>query len=397
MSMRYISGNSAAAEAVRLARVEVIAAYPITPQTDVVMQLSNDVFNGYLDAEFIPVEGEHSAMSASVGASLAGTRVFTATSAQGLAYMNEVLYYAAGLRTPVVVYVANRSMTSPVTIFTDHQDSLPTRDTGLMQFYAESCQDIFDLVLMCYRLAEHEDVLLPAMVCADGFYLSHVMEPVDISTQEDVDRFLPKNGLHYPHLDVDDPKLFNVMAFPEHFEEFARDRFVSMDRAAGLFDEMADSFESIFGRKHKRCETYQMEDAEYAIVGLGSMMGTARLVVDTLRAQGKKVGLCSVKSYRPFPTKELADILSDCKAVGVLDRDVGYGSGGILYLDVCRSVYKASPILKNFIVGLGGRDVTTDTIEACFATIIDADETDTQELYWPDENQELWSVWKEEM
>lgn len=397
MSMQYIAGNSAAAEAVRLARVQVIAAYPITPQTDIVMKLSNDVFNGQLDAEFIPVEGEHSAMSAAVAASLAGTRVFTASSAQGLAYMNEVLFYAAGLRTPVVMVVANRSMTSPVTIFTDNQDSLPTRDTGFMQFYAETCQDILDLVLMCYRLAEDKRVLLPAMICADGFYLSHVMEPVDIPAQDDVDQFLPPNGLHYPHLDTKNPKLFNVMAFPEHFEEFARDRYNSMANGEQVFDEIADDFEKTFGRRHNRCETYRMEDAEYALIGLGSMMGTARVVIDQMREEGLKVGICSIKSYRPFPTVELREHLSNCKAIGVLDRDVGYGSGGIIYLDVCRALVHHCPTIKNFILGLGGRDVTTSTINQCFMTLMGQTDSPEAEIYWPDENLEIWNVWKEEM
>ncbi|HZK41730.1 MAG TPA: pyruvate ferredoxin oxidoreductase [Clostridia bacterium] len=397
MSMQYISGNAAAAEAVRLARVEVIAAYPITPQTEIVMRLSNEVFDGKLKAEFVPVEGEHSAMSATVGASLAGARAFTASSAQGLAYMNEVLFYAAGLRLPLVMVVANRSMTSPVTIFADHQDSLPTRDTGFMQFYAESCQDILDLVLMTYRLAEDKRVLLPVMVCCDGFYLSHVMEPVDVPDQADVDRFLPPNGRHYPHIDLEDPKLFNVMAFPEHFGEFARDRYASMERAEAVFDEIAEEFESLFGRKHQRCETYRMEDADYALIGLGSMMGTSRALVDKLREEGHKVGICSVKSYRPFPVKEVRQALSGCKAVGVLDRDVGYGSGGILYLDVCRALFNESLSIRNFILGLGGRDVTTDTLEQCFASLREPMEAGEEDVYWPDTNQAVWALWKEEM
>lgn len=396
MTRKYISGNVAAAEAVKLAHVDVIAAYPITPQTEIVMRLSNDVFNGDLDAEFVPVEGEHSAMSATVGASLAGARAFTATSAQGLAYMNEVLFYAAGLRLPIVMVVANRSMTSPVTIFTDHQDSLPTRDTGFMQFYAESCQDMLDLVLMCYRLAEDKKVLMPVMICCDGFYLSHVLEPVEVPDQALVDEFLPANGLFYPHLDLEDPKLFNVMAFPEHFGEFARDRYESMNNAVEVFDSIADDFERLFGRRHERCETYRMEDAEYALIGLGSMMGTSRVVVDQMREKGIKAGMVSVKSYRPFPVKEVREALSKCKAVGVLDRDVGYGSGGILYLDVCRALVSDSVRLKNFIVGLGGRDVTTYTLANCFDTIMKA-EDDGCEVYWPDTNEEVWSVWKEDM
>ena len=395
MSVRSISGCTAAAEAVRLARVDVIAAYPITPQTHIVQTLSNDVFNGKLPAKFIPVEGEHSAMSAVVGASMTGARAFTATSSQGLAYMHEVLYYAAGLRTPLVMVVANRSMASPVSIFVDHQDSLPQRETGILQYYCENCQDIFDLTLMAYKIAEDKRVLLPIMVCCDGFYLSHVNEPVDVPTEEQAYQFLPKIDPQYPHLDMNAPKAFNVMAFPEHFEELSRDRFESMANAAVVFDEVSAEFEEIFGRRHHRIETYQMEDAEYALIGLGSMLGTSRVVVDNYRAKGIKVGLVSVKSYRPFPVQEVYEALKNCKKVGVLDRDVAFGTGGIVYQDVCRSLMNGAGNVdvSNFILGIGGRDVTIKMLSKCVDTII-AKTDSRNDIYWPGENTELWNTWK---
>lgn len=398
MTRKYISGCTAAAEAVKLADVDVIAAYPITPQTHIVQSLSQDVFCGRLDAQFVAVESEHSAMSATVGASITGARAFTASSSQGLALMHEVLHYASGLRLPLVMAVANRSMSSPVSIFVDHQDSLPQRETGFMQFYAESCQDIMDLIFMAYKVAEHQDVLLPAMVCLDGFYLSHISEPVDIPEASLVKKFLPKTGAKYPTIDLSSPKAFNVMAFPAHFEEFQRDKYISMDRAAQVFDEAAEEFASIFGRKHSRVETYCLEDADYVLVGLGSMMGTVRTCVDELRAQGKKVGLASIKSYRPFPVKEIVSIMSKCKGIGVLDRDVAYGTGGIVYQDICRCLYngKVQANVCDFILGLGGRDITKDTIKKCFVTLEQNPDgfVAGEDVFWPDENAELLKIWK---
>jgi len=400
MSRYYISGCIAAAEAAKMAKVEVVAAYPITPQTHIVQALSQDIFNGKLDAQFIAVESEHSAMSASVGTSITGARAFTASSSQGLAYMHEVLHYASGLRLPLVMAIANRSVASPVTIFTDHQDSLPQRETGFMQYYCESCQDIFDLIIMAYKVAENEKVLLPVMVCFDGFFLSHISEPVEIPEYSLVDHFLPKLVPHYPFMDMENPKSFNAMAFPDYFEEFQRDKYISMAQAAKVFDQASSEFEEIFGRKHNRLENYKTEDADYILIGLGSMMGTVRTVVDDRRAQGQKVGLISIKSYRPFPVKEIVDASQNCNSIGVLDRDVAYGTGGIVYQDVGRSLYNgdARPVLTNFILGLGGRDVTKKTINKCFDLIVVNTEKGRvvagDDVFWPDANTELWNSWK---
>lgn len=398
MSFEFITGNTAAAEAAKLAAVDVVSAYPITPQTEIVQTLSKDIFNGELDAVFVPVESEHSAMSATAGASITGARAFTASSSQGLALMHEVLPYTSGLRLPVVMAVANRSVASPVTIFADHQDTLPQRETGFMQFYAENSQDILDLILLAYKTAEHKDVLLPAMVCFDGFYLSHISEPVSIPDKSDVAEFIPKMEPNYDTMDIENPLSFNAMAFPEHFEEFQRDKHVSMLRAEEIFDEAAKEFEEKFGRKHSRIETYKCEDADWILIGLGSMMGTVRTCVDELREEGKKVGMISIKAYRPFPVKEIAKAIEGCKGVGVMDRDIGYGTGGIVYQDVSRTLYNMEnrPILTNYIVGLGGRDVTREIVGKCFDNVMNLDEEvkpGINDVFWPGENTELWNTW----
>lgn len=395
MTRCYISGTKAAAEAARLARVEVVAAYPITPQTHIVEALCQDVYDGRFRAELVPVESEHSAMSASVGAAMVGARVFTATSSQGLALMHEVLPYASGLRLPLVMAVVNRTLASPVTIFTDHQDSLQERDTGFLKFYMENCQEVFDCILIAYKVAENENVLLPVMVSLDGFFLSHINEPVELPDQELVNKFIPKKKAKQPILDVNDPKSFNVMAFPDYFEEFQRDKYESMAMAAGVFDEVSSEFERLFGRKHNRLETYLVKDADYILIGLGSMMGTVKDCVDDLRTLGRRVGLVKIKCYRPFPIKEIIQVTGQCRGIGVLDRDVAYGSGGIVYQDVCRSLYNAciDAYVSNFILGLGGRDVTKKTIKSCFDMLEKPPAVD-RDVFWPDENVRLLKTWK---
>ncbi len=402
MTRSYISGCQASAEAARLARVDLVSAYPITPQTHIVEVLSKYIYDGTLKAELVPVESEHSAMSVTVGAAMVGARVFTATSSQGLALLHEVLPYAAGLRLPIVMAVANRSLASPVTIFTDHQDSLPQRETGFLQFYLENCQEILDMTLMAYSIAENENVLLPVMVCFDGFFLSHLSETVDIPEIDRIDEFIPKTQPKTPILDVNNPKSFNVMAFPAFYEEFQRDKYVCMLNAARVFDESAARFQKIFGRQHKRLETYKTEDAEYLFVGMGAMMGTVRVAVDRLRAAGHRVGSVRIKCYRPFPVKEMAEIAAGCMSIGVLDRDVAYGTGGIVYQDICRSVHNCSgdPALVNFIVGLGGRDVTVKTLENCFQEMEKYNPKNHpvpgHDVCWPDANIPLWETWKVE-
>ena len=268
-----------------------------------------------------------------------------------------------------------------------------------MQVYVENCQEILDYILIAYKVAENEKVLLPIMVCFDGFFLSHIYEPVVIPEKALVEKFLPKTNPKYPTLDINSPKCFNVMAFPEAFEEFQHDKYISMSNAAVVFDRVAKEFEKVFGRKHMRIETYKAEDADMILVGIGSMMGTATEAVDELRSEGKKVGAVKIKCYRPFPIKEIVNVLKNCRSVGVLDRDVAYGTGGVVYQDICRSLYNAN--LKNsmadFIVGLGGRDVTINTIKKCYSILDEFGSNKPEpgnDVFWPDANIPLLEKWK---
>jgi len=328
---------------------------------------------------------------------MVGARAFTATASQGLALMHEVLFYASGLRLPIVSVVANRGLASPVTIFADFKDSLAQRDTGWLQFYVESCQEILDSVLIAYRVAEDPRVLLPAMVCLEGFVLSHLSEPVDIPDEAAVQRFLPKGTPRYPILDVSAPKSFNVMAFPDTYEEFERDRHISMLKAFEVLEEAYDDFERIFGRRYRDVEPYRVDDAELVLVAMGTSAGTALEVVDELRDQGHKVGVVRVRTVRPFPYQSLAKCLQPAAIVGVLDRDISAGSTGILYQEVLASlaVQKERPLVQNFIVGLGGRDIPTRTIHQIIGTLQETRKQGRVDnpVLWPDENRELLKAW----
>ena len=397
MAVRLISGCKAAAEAARLSNVNVVAAYPITPQTSIVEQLAQDVANGKLLAEMVLVESEHSAMSACVGAAMVGARAFTATASQGLALMHEVLFYASGLRLPIVSVVANRSLASPVTIFADFKDSLAQRDTGWLQFYAESCQEILDSILIAYRVIEDGRVLLPAFICMEGFVLSHLSEPVDIPDKDLVTAFLPRLAPQYPILDLDDPKIFNVMAFPDTYEEFERDKHISMRNAFKVLGEAYQDFEKIFGRHYGDIETYQTEDAEIVLITMGTAAGNAIPVVDQLRANGQKVGMIRVRTFRPFPIVQIQQELACAKIVGVVDRAISPGSSGILFQEItsCLINNPDHPLIQDFIVGLGGRDIHFDTISKIFLTLMDTLQKGyvPKTINWPDENREIMLAW----
>ncbi|MCL5075794.1 MAG: pyruvate ferredoxin oxidoreductase [Chloroflexi bacterium] len=397
MSRQYISGCCAVAEAARLAEVNVVAAYPITPQTSIVEYLANYVAKGELKAEMIPVESEHSAMSACIGAACVGARTFTASSSQGLALMHECLFMAAGLRLPIVMAIANRALAAPVSIFCDHQDSLAQRDTGWLQFYVENCQEALDTILIAYRTIEDERVLLPAMVCLDGFFLSHISEPVDVPEAEQVKRFLPAHSPKYPILDVNNPGIFNVMAFPDTYEEFSYDRHVSMLRAREVLRESMADFARLFGRSYDLIETYGCEDAELILLGMGSMMGTVRTAVRLLREEGEKVGLVKIKSYRPFPTQEVAAAVQKTAVIGVLDRGLSTGLGGIIYPEVLKSLYHLTtrPLALNFIVGLGGRDVTIPILQRAVQEMKQAigASRPKRETIWPGADRALLQAW----
>lgn len=365
MTREYLSGCQAAALGARLSRIDVVAAYPITPQTSIVESLAESIADGKLTAEIVHVEGEHSAMSVCVGAAAVGARTFTATCGQGMAYMQEPVFWAAGLRLPIVMAVTNRSLLGPNTIFCDHQDSLSQRDSGWIQLYAETCQEVLDSVILAYMVAEDPDVLLPVMVCLDGFFLSHCYEPVEVPQADEIDAILTKGNVAYPTLDPLEPKLLNVLVPPDYYTEFEYDKHISLKESGSKLKRAFGAFADQFGRSYANLEPYELDGAEVVLIAMGSMAGTVRAVVRNLRAAGKPVGMVKVRTFRPFLDEELRKLIRGAKAVGVLDRNISFGSSGALYQEVLRSLFheRERPLVIDFIVGLGGRDVSMDTIK----------------------------------
>ncbi len=358
---KVLTGNHTVSHAVKLARVDVISAYPITPQTHIVELLSEMVASGELPARFITVESEHSAMAACIGAAVGGVRTFTATSAQGLALMHELLHWAAGARLPIVMVNVNRAMAPPWSIWTDQNDSLSQRDTGWMQVYAESNQEVLDLLLMAYRVAE--TVLLPVMVVLDAFVLSHTAEPVYLYDQEAVDAFLPP--LDYPYrLDFTDPRSVGNLADPSLYFEFKVRQEQAMQRARQVWQEVGEAFGSHFGRTYAPVELHRVDDADTVFVIAGATATTVRVAVDRLRKQGERVGLLKLRLFRPFPFEALRDALRGAARVVVLDRNISFGHHGIFFQEVKSALYGVRPAPDVFgaVIGLGGRDVTVETV-----------------------------------
>ncbi len=355
--LKITEGSYAVAEAVRLCRPQVISAYPITPQTHIVEALADMVANCTLDAEYITVDNELSALSACVGASAAGSRVYSATTSQGLALMFEVCFNAAGMRLPIVMTIANRAMGAPLSIWNDQQDSISLRDSGWLQFYAEDNQEATDLHFLAYRVAEDHSVLLPALVCFDGFILSHTYEPVDMLTQEQVDTYLPK-FTPYQRLDAADPISFGMYATPDYYHEFRYETDNAAKRARDVIKKAGKEFGTMFGRDYSAMvEEYRLDDAETAIVAMGSICGTIKDSIDEMRAEGKKVGLLRIRVFRPFPSEDIAKALSRVKRVAVLDKNISLGAKGAVALEVKDALYGSSIPVKDYILGLGGRDV----------------------------------------
>ena len=360
------TGNHAAAYAAKAAKVRVIAAYPITPQSPTVEELSEIVEKGELKAEFICVESEHTAMSALIGASATGVRTFTATSSHGLALMHEMLHWAAGARLPIVMYVANRALAPPWNIWCDQQDTIAQRDTGWMQFYAENNQEIFDSVLMAYRIAEDKEVLLPAMVCADGFTLSHMTLPVETPDQKDIDDFLPP---YEPPFKLDDPEnpvthgnpaMPNV-PFSDWYTEYRFLMEEAMTKAKEKIKEVCEEYKRRFGKFHgDLVEKYRCDDADVVLVSMGSLAAQAKDVVDDMRDEGYSVGALKLRVFRPFPAEEIQKLAKRVKAFAVIDRNMSFGHMGAALMEVKAALCDAKerPIVKGYVMGLGGRDVT---------------------------------------
>ncbi|MBQ1658726.1 MAG: pyruvate ferredoxin oxidoreductase [Clostridia bacterium] len=368
MARQFLSGNEAFAYGVRLARPQVISAYPITPQTIVVEKLSEFVEDGSLKAEFIHVESEHSALSCAMGASSVGARAFTATSSQGLLYMAECLPYAAGGRFPIVMMNANRSTALPWNIYGDQRDSLSQLDSGWIQAYAENAQEALDLALMSFYIAEHKKVSTPFMANLDGFVLTHTYEVVDVPTQEQADEFLPSFETENK-MSLDHPKNLGFSAGPDTNTFFKYKEHTGLLNVREVVKEAESRFESIFGRHYTGLtESYRTEDADYILITLGSIAGLAREIVDKLREQGEKVGLLRIRYMRPFPNEEIAKAVSNAKAIAVLEKDISFGNEGTVYTNVNSALQKSGVNIptSNYIGGLGGKNISPQEIENIF-------------------------------
>jgi pyruvate/2-oxoacid:ferredoxin oxidoreductase alpha subunit len=358
---KMMTGNTAVTYGVALSRPEVIAAYPITPQTTIIEELSEMCADGRCKAKFVRVESEHSVLACVAAASIAGARVFTATSSQGLAYMHEMLHWAAGSRLPVVMVNANRALGSPWNIWCDHSDSLSQRDTGWLQIYCESAQEALDTVIQAFRIAEA--ILLPVMVLLDGFVLTHTSEPVDVPEQTAVDNFLPPYHAKYK-LDTEDPHCFNMIADPSTFVYLRHNAQKAMDEAKDIVARVDREFKAQFGRGYGVIEQVNCGDADVILVMMGTAAGTSREVIEDYRTRGHKIGLCRLRMFRPFPSAELVEALSGAKKIAVLDRDNSLGAGGIIAQELKAAFYSKSkkPKLFEFIAGIGGRDITPELI-----------------------------------
>ncbi|MDX8550416.1 pyruvate ferredoxin oxidoreductase [Methanospirillum sp. J.3.6.1-F.2.7.3] len=368
-----LEGSHAIAEAVRLVKPDVISAYPITPQTHIVERLAEMVAEGELESEYICVESEFSALSACVGASAAGSRVYSATSSQGLLFMAEVCFNAAGMRQPIVMSIANRAVSAPLSIWNDQQDSLCLRDSGWIQLYAEDVQESFDLHILAYKVAEDHRVLLPVFVCFDGFIISHTYEPVDIPDEKEVQAYLPPYD-PVNKLDADEPLSMGMYATPEYYMEFRYEMDQAMVRALSVLKQAGKEFKEQFGRDYSELvESYKLEDAEVAIVAMGSICGTIKDAVDEMRSEGKKVGLLKIRAFRPFPAEDVKNALKGIKKIGVFEKNISIGSRmkGAVGYEVKDAIGDSSVQVLSYVAGLGGRDIRildikkmTDAIEA---------------------------------
>lgn len=354
------------AEAVRLADVDVVAAYPITPQTHIVEVLSEMVADGQLDAEYVNVESEHSAMSCCIGASAAGARSFTATSAQGLALMSEMLYIASGLRLPIVMALVTRTLSAPLSIWGDYSDVMSVRDCGWITLFAENGQEVFDFTLQSFRIAEDHRVLFPVMVCLDGFHLSHVLEPVELISEEEARDFLPVYRPKY-RLHPSEPLSMGCFAMPDYFSEIKKRQDEELKASYSVIREVWREWEERFGRRYEPLMAYWVDDADAILVIAGGYAGTARLAVENMRKKGMKVGFVSWKLWRPFPLDDIREVLGKAQLVVVVDRALSVGgAGGPIASEVRAALYheKTRPHVVSFVAGLSGRDVLQRDFEA---------------------------------
>lgn len=370
--VQLLTGGEAVAHAMRQIDPDVVPIYPITPQTPIIQTFAKFVANGKAQTEIVDVESEHSAMSAAIGAALAGARTMTATSSQGLALMAEVVYIAASMRAPIVMAVGNRALSGPINIHCDHSDSMLIRDSGVVQLFAESAQEAYDLTVLAPRLAEHPDVLLPVLVCQDGFTITHSAEPVELLPDEVVRGFVGDYGIPHPVLDTSTPTTQGPFAMPDYYYEFRRQQAAAIERAAEVLPTIAEELAQIGGRPLALVEPYRTEDATTVIVALGSSTGTIKDVVDDLCDEGEAVGLLKIVSFRPFPAAALANALRDVETVVVLDRADSPGGASPLFAEVAAALYGSDCELRGAVYGLGGRDLHPVDIRALFAGAVPA-------------------------
>ena len=369
-----MSGPEAVAKSVIQSNVDFVSAYPITPQTIIVERISDLVGEGGTKTTFVNVESEHSAISACVGASLAGARSFTATSSQGLALMHEVLYLTSGLRVPLVMAVANRALSAPINIHGDHSDMMGSRDSGWIQYYVENGQEAYDWVMQAFRIAEDDRVMLPFTVNMDGYVITHSVEPVSLIDQATIDKFVPPR-IAKTRLDVNNPMTFGTLTLPDYYTEFKRQQEEAMRNTPAVFDEVTSEFSKLIGREYKQLVPFELDGAKVIVVSLGSASGTIRYVARGLRKKGLPVGALRVGLFRPFPSEQVAKLVENADVIVILERAMSLGSRvGPLASEIVNSLYDrpSKPRVLDFIAGLGGRDLAPETIEKLFRNGLDA-------------------------
>ena len=378
-----IEVSQALAEAVKLANVDVVAAYPITPQTHIVEHLAKLVADGELDAAYIPVESEHSAMSACLGASAVGARTFTATAGQGLELMHEVLYVASSMRLPVVMTVANRALSAPLSVWCDHSDAMAIRDTGWIQIFAENGQEVIDEVLCAFRIAEDQRVLLPVIVYLDGFLLSHMIEPIYMPEQDEVDKFIPPYQ-HLLPLNPDKPVTMGAFAPPFIYSETKKAQEVNLTAAKEVILQCWDEFGNIFQRHYSPVDCYRAEDATVLLLTMGSFGETATVAIDKMRNECRNVGLVNLRLWRPFPFAEIRQAVSKAEVLIILDRALSFGGpAGPVCSEIRAALYNEDkkPKVISFVGGLGGRDITPDGFEQIINRGIEISQTGSKQEY----------------
>ena len=388
MARMVLSGNSAQAMAAKLARVQVVSAYPITPQTSIVEKVADYVATGALQAEYVQVESEHSALQVVVSASGLGARAYTATSSHGLLLMHELVHWASGARDPIVMGVINRAVGPPWNIGADHTDSMSQRDTGWIQFYAESNQEVLDTVLMAFRLAEHPHIRLPVMVMEDAFYLSHTLEPVEVPEQEVVDRFLPPREPHAILVPGTASRLGSFIG-PDRYVDFRWEVAQAMERVPATLAMVEDEYRRATGRYHGGpVTTYKVDDADAVLITMGTASTTARGVVDDMRAAGKKVGQAKLRLFRPFPNEEVRALAATVDRIGVADRSYTFGPMGAAGTEVCAAIYPSAhrPLVMGFYAGIGGRDVTPHVVRGMYERLLSGK---APEVHWADIEEEV--------